>query len=89
MVEQWARTIANVYAELAMPRLSPGDQDRLASQLVERLTEPIATGREWSTHANLVLNAWERRHGGEGPRVLSVDTPGRSIEMGRCSAGRR
>ena len=74
MADKWARVIAGAYGGQANPPLSLADQDLLASQLAERLTVPITSGGDWNAHANLVLNAWERRRGGEGPRLLAVNT---------------
>jgi hypothetical protein len=88
IAEKWARIIAEVYAKQATPRLSVADQDLLARQLAKGLVLPIAGGGNWSVHANLVLNAWERRRGGEGPRLLEVNTQAGTVEMGSRPVGR-
>ena len=86
--EKWARIIAEKYGDWATPRLSIADQDRLASWLEERLADPGASDREMILRANLVLNRWERREGGEGLRVLSLDLASGVVRMGRRPARR-
>ena len=85
LAEKWARNIAEAYSEQANPRLAPEAQKRLAGELARRLSDPLATKQEWPIRANLALNAWERREGGEGPRVLSLDMANSSVEMGRLA----
>ncbi len=86
--EKWAQIIVEAYAEQATPRLPRADQDRLASWLQERLANPLAADREMILRANLVLNRWERREGGEGLRVLSLDLASATVRMGRRPVAR-
>ena len=83
--EKWGKMIARAYAQQATPRLTPNAQERLACELGRRLSDPLATRQEWPVRANLTLNVWERREGGEGPRVLSLDIANSSVEMGRLA----
>lgn len=89
LAEKWARIIAAAYAAQARAPLTASHQDPLAEQLSSRLTVAITSGGEWSTHVNLVLNAWERRRRGEGPRLLSLDKLAGTVEMGHRPAGKR
>ena len=84
-----AWSIASTYAERSRPHLSDVERDRLASALSERVSEALAAGGDWMIRANLVLNEWERREGGEGPRVLAVDDAGGTVMMGRRAVLRR
>ena len=81
--ERWARIFAEAYGATATPPLSQADQDRLGSELATHLAPPIAIETEMSARANLVLNRWERRAGGEGLRVISIDMLTGAVKMGR------